>query len=234
MKNIIRPCIFIILTFLIFSCEKENNFIPLLNPWISYGSLTDQDGNTYKTIVIGSQTWMAENLKTTRFNDGASIPLVFDATQWSNVSAPGCCWQNNDPARKVTYGLLYNWYTVNTKKLCPAGWHVPSDAEWTQLTDYLGGDNNAGGKLKETGFRHWNSPNTGASNETSFSALPGGDRLSDTTASFEKIRSEGGWWTITSEDEWAVNRLMFDNRNSVQKSFYSKNWGLSVRCLWDY
>jgi hypothetical protein len=79
MKNIIRPCIFIILTFLIFSCEKENNFIPLLNPWISYGSLTDQDGNTYKTIVIGSQTWMAENLKTTRFNDGASIPLVFDA-----------------------------------------------------------------------------------------------------------------------------------------------------------
>jgi uncharacterized protein (TIGR02145 family) len=111
---------------------------------------------------------------------------------------------------------------------------MPSDAEWTQLTDYLGGENNAGGKLKESGFKHWNSPNTGASNETNFSALPGGDRINDTAALFENLCAEGSWWTTTSEDDWAVTRLMFDDKNSVQRFFYFKERGLSVRCVWDY
>ena len=234
MKNRIWYYLLIILLVLLFGCEKEKNILPTLNPWVSYGSVTDRDGNTYRTILIGAQTWMAENLKTTRYNDGKAIPLVFDAASWSILSTPACCWQNNDPARKVTYGALYYWYAVNSGKLCPSGWHMPSDAEWTQLTDYLGGENNAGGKLKESGFKHWNSPNTGASNETNFSALPGGDRINDTAALFENLCAEGSWWTTTSEDDWAVTRLMFDDKNSVQRFFYSKERGLSVRCVWDY
>ena len=172
-KNRIWFCPLITVLILIFSCTKEKDFIFIMNPWIAYGSMTDKDGNTYKTIQIGTQTWMAENLKTTKYNDRTSIPLVTDATSWSNLSTPACCWQDNVPARKVTYGVLYNWYTVNTGKLCPSGWHVPSDAEWNVLTDYLGGENIAGGKLKESGFKHWNKPNTGATNETHFSALSG-------------------------------------------------------------
>jgi uncharacterized protein (TIGR02145 family) len=234
MKYRLLFCFLITFTVLFISCEKKENFNPMLNPWISYGKVTDRDGNTYKTILIGTQTWMVENLKTTRFNDGTSIPLVFDAKSWSSLTTPACCWQNNDIIRKVTYGNLYNWYAVNTHKLCPTGWHVPSDAEWTRMTDYLGGDNNAGGKLKESGFKHWYNPNTGASNETYFSALPGGDRLNDTTASFENLRKVGGWWTTTSENDWAIIRLMYDNKNSVQKFFYAKNIGLSIRCVWDY
>lgn len=104
---------------LIISCDKQNDSFIILNPWIPYGSMSDQDGNTYKTILIGTQTWMTENLTTTKFNDGTVIPLVTDAATWGNLSTPACCWQNNDPARKVTYGVLYNWYTINTESSAP-------------------------------------------------------------------------------------------------------------------
>jgi uncharacterized protein (TIGR02145 family) len=226
------PLITVLILF--FSCNKEQDVVFVMNPWSTYGSITDQDGNTYKTIPIGSQTWMAENLKTTKYNDGTSIPIVTDAASWYNLTTPGCCWQNNDPARKVTYGVLYNWYTVNTGKLCPSGWHVPSDTEWNVLTDYLGGINIAGGKLKESGFKHWNSPNTGATNETAFSALPGGDRLNSPDALFDNLLEMGCWWSSTHDKDWATNRLMYDNSNRVEKFFYPKNWGLSVRCVCNY
>ena len=171
MKNKIWYYLLIVVFALISGCQKEGKFIFMGSPWISYGSMTDKDGNIYKTILIGTQTWMVENLKTTKYNDGTSIPFVSEPTSWSNLSTPACCWQQNDPARKVTYGVLYNWYTINTGKLCPKTWHVPSDSEWTALTDYLGGENVAGGKLKESGFKHWYSPNTGATNEVAFSAF---------------------------------------------------------------
>jgi uncharacterized protein (TIGR02145 family) len=220
---------------LIFSCNKEKDLIVFeMNPWVSYGSMTDQDGNTYKTILIGTQTWMVANLKTMKFNDGTSIPLVTDATSWSNLSSPACCWQNNDPARKVTYGVLYNWYAVNTGKLCPTGWHVPSDAEWIKLTDYLGGENIAGAKLKESGFRHWKSPNTGATNEVYFWALPGGVRLNGTDALFNNLGEMGYWWSISSNGDLATNQVMSDNSNNVQKLYSPKKCGLSVRCVWNY
>ena len=177
---------------------------------------------------------MAENLKTTKFNDGTSIPIVFDGSSWRNLTTPACCWQNNDPVRKVTYGVLYNWYAVNTNKICPLGWHVPSDTEWTILTDYLGGENVAGGKLKESGFKHWNSPNTGATNETAFSAYPGGNRRDDNNAVFDNLKEMGGWWTTAFNEDLAVNRLIYDNKIIVQKSFYPKKYGLSVRCIQDY
>jgi uncharacterized protein (TIGR02145 family) len=103
-------------------------------------TVKDIDGNVYKTVTIGKQVWMAENLKTAKYNDGKTIPLVTDNTEWSNLSAPAYCWYNNDIANKEVYGALYNWYTVNTNKVCPKGWHIPIDAEWTTLTTYLGGE----------------------------------------------------------------------------------------------
>ena len=233
-KNRIWFYSLVMIFILIPGCKKEDNIFFIMNPWVTYGSLTDKDGNTYKTILIGNQTWMAENLKTTKYKDGTSIPIVADATSWSNLTTPACCWQNNDPVRKVTYGVLYNWYTVNTGKLCPMGWHVPSDAEWTQLTDYLGGENVAGGKLKESGFKHWFSPNIGASNESNFSALPGGKRIIGTDAMFDNLRESGCWWTTTSGEDWATNRNMNDDSDGVQKFFDSKKYGMSVRCVWDY
>ncbi len=232
---LLYPLISVVIS--IYSCNKEDDFAfdhMNLRPWIVYGSMTDRDGNTYKTIPIGTQTWMVQNLKTTKYNDGTSIPLVMDTGSWSNLSTPGYCWQVNDLAYRVTYGLLYNWYTVNTGKLCPKGWHVPSDAEWTKLTDYLGGENIAGGKLKESGFRHWNSPNTGATDESGFKAFPGGIRLNNPDAPFDSLREMGCWWTTAFGDDWAASRLMFYDNNRVQKAFYPKNQGLSVRCVWDY
>jgi uncharacterized protein (TIGR02145 family) len=136
--------------------------------------VTDIDGNVYNTVTIGDQVWMAENLKTTKLNDGTSISNAIDNIAWASLSTPGYCWFINNRATYEIYGALYNWYAVYTDKLCPTGWHVPSNSEWTTLTDHLGGAEVAGGKLKESGSSHWASPNTGATNVTGFTALPGG------------------------------------------------------------
>ncbi|MBI5010148.1 MAG: fibrobacter succinogenes major paralogous domain-containing protein, partial [Bacteroidia bacterium] len=141
----------------------------------SSAQVSDIDGNVYQTVTIGTQVWMKENLKTTKLNDGIALPNVIDNAAWAALTTTGYCWYNNDATTyKSTYGALYNWYAVNTGKLCPIGWHVPSDDEWTLLTTFRGGYSVAGGKLKETGTLHWTSPNTGATNETGFTALPGG------------------------------------------------------------
>jgi uncharacterized protein (TIGR02145 family) len=233
-KSIISFIGIIIGSLIIVSCEKEKTHFYNMNPWITYGHVTDIEGNVYNTIPIGSQTWMVSNLKALKFRDGTSIPVIVDATSWSSKQTPACCWQNNDLIRKVTYGVLYNWHAVNTGKLCPAGWHVPSDAEWTSLTDFLGGEGVAGGKLKESGFRHWISPNTGATNETAFWAYPGGDRSDNAGASFEKLLEAGCWWTTEFNEDQASSRIMYYNSSSIQKLFYSKRCGLSVRCVQDY
>ncbi len=157
-------------------------------------TVTDIDGNVYHTVTIGTQVWLVENLKTTRYNDGTSIPLVTDSAAWSNADTSAYCWYNNDIANKNTYGALYNWFTVNTGKLAIAGWHIPTDAEWTTLTDYLGGESIAGGKLKETGTTHWRSPNAGATNESGFTALPGGHR--DVNGTFSAMGDDGFWWSV--------------------------------------
>ena len=197
------------------------------------GLVTDIDGNVYYTVTIGSQVWMAENLKTTKHNDGTAIPLVTDPTQWGNLTTPGYCWNNNDETTyKNTYGALYNWYTVNTGKLCPAGWHVPTDAEWTQLIDYLGGENIAGGKLKETGTTHWLSPNTGATNETGFTALPGGWRNEDGT--FHSIENYGQWGRSTEYlTMWAWFRGMYSGFSNVDRHTLPRRDAFSVRCVKD-
>ena len=241
MKNRIWLYPLITVFILIFSCNKEKDVFIVymnINPWIEYGSMTDKDGNTYKTILIGTQTWMAENLKTTKYNDGTAIPLVTNDTAWINLSTPACCWQNNDPARKVTYGVLYNWYTVNTGKLCPIGWHVPSKAEWTILINYLGGEDASTGKLKETWFHHWPRPNKGATNETGFTALPGGDRNFQ-DGLYVSLGEVACWWSSTPDGKtfdgktqaWYMWSSIYDNITSM--STYVQGNGYSVRCLKD-
>jgi uncharacterized protein (TIGR02145 family) len=121
-------------------CKKEDDIAPInFNPTVEYGSMTDQEGNSYKTIVIGTQTWMAENLKTTRYRNGDLIPFVTDMKQWINLASGAYCWYNNEIIYKSTYGALYNWYTVNdSRNIAPAGWHIPDDDEWLTLINYLG------------------------------------------------------------------------------------------------
>ncbi len=195
--------------------------------------VTDADGNTYKTIKIGTQIWMLENLKTTKYNDGTAIPLVTDLTEWQNLTTPGFCWYDNDEIRyKNTYGALYNWYTVNTGKLSPSGWHVPSDAEWQILIDYIGG-NEAGGKLKEVGTTHWCGLNIGATNESGFTGLPGGVH-SSYGWSFFGIGEYGNWWSTTmsvSHEAW--NLVLSCNHKNVVLDDFSINMGFSVRCVKD-
>ena len=194
----------------------------------------DIDGNVYKTVKIGNQTWMTKNLKTSRFNDGTPIPLVTDGAAWAALTTPAYCWYNNDSVSyKNTYGALYNGYAVMTGKLCPMDWHVPTDEEWTKLIKYLGGESYAGDRLKETGTDYWVSPNTGATNESGYTALPGGLRYHD--GIFHDFGFSGYWWTSTEySDTRAFFRYMDYEYSNVFGFNNSKNIGFSVRCIRDY
>ncbi len=194
--------------------------------------LTDIDGNVYNTVTIGNQIWMRENLKTTRYSDGKDIPWVSDRTAWDNLTTPGYCWYENSDSLGAIYGALYNWYTVSTGKLCPKGWHVPIDDEWTILTSFLGGEEVAGEKLKEPGTNHWESQNNRATNETGFTALPGGYR--NYNGRFDNIVNFGYWWSATENDAaYAWNRYMFYGYVNVYRLSRSKEIGYSVRCIKD-
>lgn len=223
-----RLYIMALLFALIISCS--NSIIPSDS---TLGICIDGDGNVYKTVVIGDQIWMAENLKTTRFKDGTLIPLVEDSSAWCSLVSAGYCWHNNDPlANKDVYGALYNWYAVNTGKLAPKGWHVATYAEWNTLVTYLGGWNVAGGKLRDTGTTHWLAPNDGATNETGFSALPG-DYRSEFGA-FGDIGNYGNWWSSTEFDSvnaWCRNVNNFNT--SIYRFNPRKGNGFSVRCVQD-
>jgi len=194
-------------------------------------TVKDIDGNVYKTVTIGKQVWMVENLITTKYNDGKTIPLVTDNTAWTDLSTPAYCWNNNDATTyKNTYGALYNWYTVNTNKLCPKGWRIPSDAEWTTLTTYLGGEGVVGGKLKETGTTHWKRPNLKATNSSGFTARAGGGRHED--EKFYDLGSKGYWWSSTEEGE--ANAWCFELQYAIRSinrlgSRKPSDW--SIRCL---
>ena len=201
-------------------------------------TITDIDGNVYHTVTIGNQVWTVENLKTTKLNDGTTIPLVTDNSEWNNLKTPGYCWVNNDAATyKNTYGALYNWYVVQTGKLAPAGWHVPTDAEWTILTTYLGGESIAGGKMKSTGTIEagtglWKDPNTSATNESGFTAIPAGGRTFDGT--FDGIGNSGSWWSSSeggTNSAW--NRALGNVYSKVIRGNYYKSGGSSVRCIKD-
>jgi uncharacterized protein (TIGR02145 family) len=204
-------------------CKKDNNNNP---------TITDIDGNVYHTKTIGTQVWMVENLKTTRYNDGSSIPLVSDSLAWINLSTPGFCWYNNDVTHKDKYGALYNWFAVNTGKLAPAGWHIPSDDEWNTLIESLGGQTVAGGKMKETGTVYWTKPNTGAGNSSGFSALPGGYR--NNQAHYGYIGNDCALWSGTENIvTLAWERHLFTYSAEAYRYSSAKESGFSVRCLKD-
>lgn len=197
--------------------------------------IMDIDGNTYKTVTIGNQVWMAENLKTTKYNDGTGITLVTDPIAWGNLSTSAYCWyENNRESFGEIYGALYNCYAVETGKLCPSGWRVPSQGEWTTLIDYAGGISVAGGNLKETGTVHWQSPNTDATNEFGFTGLPGGARSMHYWDNFIGLGSIGFWWSATAYNTYLVHawRMFYDAGNAFTNET-TKRTGLSVRCIKD-
>jgi uncharacterized protein (TIGR02145 family) len=200
-------------------------------------NISDSEGNSYKTVTIGTQTWMAENLKVSKYNDGTTIPNITDNTQWSNLTTGAWSYYNNDEANNAINGKLYNWYAVSkisngNKNVCPTGWHVPTDAEWTVLTDYLGGESVAGGKMKEVGTTSWNSPNTNATNTSLFSALPGGYRYFN--GNYVNIGNVGNWWSSTEVlTDVAWFRYLSNLYGIANRSNNEKFFGLSVRCLRD-
>ena len=211
----------------------------IFNPGLTYGSVSDMDGNCYKTIQIGNQSWMAENLKTTKYNDGTDIPLVTDNTSWYNLTTHGYCWYNNDVANKATYGAMYNWYTVNTGKLCPTGWHVPDIAEWRILCnpyktpEYE--DETVGNELMETGVSHWKNPL--GTNETGFTAIPSGIRSYDGV--FYSLYLSVNYWSSTDAKPYPAyakyHPIPYGEPfgTSPLRSMYEYTGGLSVRCIKD-
>jgi uncharacterized protein (TIGR02145 family) len=211
---------------------EELQFITLVDYSGQSGTVNDIDGNTYATIGIGSQIWMAENLKTTRYRNGDLI-----STTTSSISGeitPVYQWPYGDnEGNVITYGRLYTWWAVSDL-LCPVGWHVSTHEEVITLRNFLGGENVAGGKLKESGTTHWNSPNTGATNETGFKALPGGYRHDYGT--FEQFGNEGRWWVSLSDlcsIQTCESYLMEFNSSKVISQSNPKSDGLSVRCVKD-
>jgi len=220
----ISPLIFVPLLILgtlgLTSCEKKASGLPV-----------DGDGNYYDTVVIGTQVWLKGNLKTTKFNSGAPIHLETDPSKWYPVSLPAYCWYDNNEGLKDTYGALYNWRAARLGTLCPKGWHTPTIEEWTTMINYLGGEEVAGGKLKETGTTHWIS-NEGATNETGFTALPGGGR--EWNGTYDLIGLHGTWWTSTpsyDDNAWKVN--VYAGGPEIGSVIFPTEAGYSVRCVKD-
>jgi uncharacterized protein (TIGR02145 family) len=227
-------------TFVLKIGEKACSLISTVNlaPTSGFGpNINDNDGNTYKTVYIGTQQWMAENLKTAKYNDGTGIPNVTENTQWTNLTTGAYAYYNNDTANNAKYGKLYNWYAVSpttngNKNVCPTGWHVPTDAEWTVLTDYLGGLSVAGGKMKEVGTTSWNSPNIQATNSSLFTGLPGGFRYGN--GYYFTINYNGNWWSSSESNTSNVwYRSLYSFSGNAVSYDVGKEDGLSVRCLRD-
>lgn len=211
----------------IFTTAITSN-LTLYAKWV----VMDADGNKYTTVTIGTQTWTVENLKTTRYKNGSQIPGITNNSDWSTATTPGYCWYNNDSWQNP-YGILYNWYAVNTGMLAPDGWHVASDADYATLSTYLGGDAVAGSKLKEADTIHWLSPNTGATNESGFIGLPGGSRTGD-DGSFTMIGERGYWWTSTEnigDTTLAHHRYLYYNKPWFDYSISNKTFGKSLRLV---
>jgi len=235
-KNWIFPLIIGLLLMITSSCSNKKN-----------ETVTDADGNVYSTITIGTQVWMVENLKTTKYRNGDPIPNILDNTQWGNLTTGAFCNYENKTDNANIYGRLYNWYAISDiRNLAPQGWHVATDAEWKTLTDFLGSKNTdypggisttitiAGGKLKEAGLTHWKSPNTDATNEVGFTALPGGQRSSNYGYGFGRFGWFGIWWTSTAynaTNAWC--RYINNDSNDMYRTNDHKEGGYSVRCIRD-
>jgi uncharacterized protein (TIGR02145 family) len=201
---------------------------------LAMATVTDIDGNVYETVLIGDQLWMAENLKVTHYRNGDEIPTGLDNTNWTSTTQGAFAVYGDDPMNAETYGNLYNWYAVDDSRgVCPEGFHVPTDNEFTVLTDYLDGTSVAGGKMKEAGFGHWNSPNTGATNESGFTGLPAGYRYYSTGV-YYGMGDYGYFWSSTEySSNFAWYRELNYDYSEVDRGSISKRNGFSVRCLRD-
>jgi|WetSurMetagenome_2_1015567.scaffolds.fasta_scaffold266670_1 uncharacterized protein (TIGR02145 family) len=202
-------------------------FLKHSDPHAGNSIVKDVDGNIYHTVTIGTQVWLAEDLKTTRYNDGTAIPYVSGDVEWKNLRSAAFCWYDNDESNKTVYGALYNWYTINTGKLCPVGWHVASNSDWETLINYCSGWELAGGKLKEAGTAHWDAPNIGATNEFGFTAIPGGGRSPENGKFTPKGRDLGYWCPPRCGDF----RSLCSDRAWIYFTEGSASGGCEVRCI---
>lgn len=211
----------------------------LLTFFISRGqTVTDIDGNIYNTVSIGTQIWTVENLKTTKYSNGNSILYEAVDSVWGALTIPAFCTYNNDTTYRNEYGNLYNFFAVvDSRNLCPTGWHVPSDSEWNILIAYLGGESVAGGKMKETGFTHWMTPNTGADNSSGLTVIPAGYRYANNGfnhGGFSGLNGNGGIWTSAStSDSTSIAKYFYPGSASVGEINNRKSYGWSVRCISD-
>ena len=198
--------------------------------WVSLTTTTSNTAAVFlPSIVIGTQQWMGNNLDVTNYRNGDPIQYVTDATEWAGLTTGAWCYYNNDPANGNLYGKLYNWYAVNDSRgLAPMGWHVPTDAEWSTLTSILGGGYIAGGRMKLAGTTWWTTPNTGATNSSGFTGLPGGYRNYDGT--FYNIGVQGYLWSFSS-NRWC--HLLNYSNSFLYKAFRDREEGFSVRCIRD-
>ena len=198
-------------------------------------SITDIEGNSYPLVTICNQTWTKTNLNVSKYRNGDIIPQVTDATQWAALTTGAWCYYANISSNGITYGKLYNWYAVNDARgLAPAGYHIPTDAEWTSLTTCLGGETIAGGKMKSTDTSLWQSPNTNATNSSNFTGLPSGIRNNINNITFSSINQYTGFWSVTENNtSLAWYRALGFNGGNVQRGIDTKQTGLSVRCLKD-
>lgn len=206
------------------------------------GTVADIDGNVYNTIILGTQIWMVENLKTTRYRDGSLIPNVTDNTAWTTASSGAYCNYDNNPANSADYGRLYNLYAIkDSRNLAPTGWHIPNNAEWNTVINYLGGSGIAGGRMKEAGLAHWDSPNTAADNSSWFTALGSGYRLYG--GEFYNLKKRASFWSSSSSYSGSVT---FPFINAFLLSYNTEIWtqqagsiqggtayGYAVRCIKD-
>ena len=193
----------------------------------------DYDGNVYNTVKIGTQIWMKENLRVTHYRNGDAIANITNNSTWSSNLSGEYCWYENDIGNKNPYGAIYNFYAaVDTRNLCPLGWHIPSDSEWSTLNSYLGGSSVAGGKLKEAGTSHWLTPNSNSDNSSNFTAVPSGSRTN--TGVFNSIYEASYMWSSTEYNStWSYARYLLYNSVQFYRADFEKNLGFSVRCLKD-
>jgi len=221
--------------FILNSCLEESPFPQTNFKDSSTGIVTDIDGNEYGTVTIGTQVWMTENLRTTKYRDGSAITSVTGTSQWGTLTTGAYCPVYNNSTNAKTYGHLYNWYAVtSSRNIAPTGWHVPTYAEWLTLWNYLGGDTLVGAQLKQTGTSHWVYPNAGATDIYNFNAVPSGFRKDD--GLFYDLGYSTVMWTAseypsltTSAMCWA---LVYDARG-LDDYNAPKNWGMSIRCIKD-
>lgn len=242
----INKILLIIAALIVVSCEKKEVSEPSSSssPTISIssesgGGVIDIEGNTYTSIVLGNgQEWMNENLKTTVYSNGDTIPNVVDQTTWENITSGAWCYYNNDSIYENPYGKLYNWYVVDdSRNVCPTGWHIPSIDDWGILLNYLGGQNVSGGKLKkigtlESGTGYWKTPNFGATNEINFNGVPSGKRYPD--GFFAEINKTSYFWSTYQDTASRGGTLWLEyDKSRSYFMLHTFNYGSSIRCIKD-